>query len=412
MTIALLNWAEHYTGEFGWSVFPLRIAASGKTPAVRWKRFQTRPPTADERREMFKRADVNGLAIVFGAVSGNLGSRDFDELAAYDRWAAAHPHAAILLPTVTTQRGRHVYFRADPDEIREIRCRIGKPDGTGAIKCADGELRIGVGCYSAAPPSQRPNGKGWAWRNEPIRPLPTVEIVQDGLFPPVQQRDRDTEAIEGDLGGRLSAFLPPSKGFTPPISRNAERTPPEVIDAELRRIIAATLPTQSGQRNTLVFDLCRALKGMPAYADAAAGELKPIVRFWWEAALPIIGTKCFAETWADFRHGWTRVRFPRGQETMAMMLTLARNADCPPEALEYDSDNFRLLVALCRELQRACGSQPFFLSARTAGNLLGVDPSTACRWLGCLEADEIIRCVEKGGPASRKASRFRYLPPL
>jgi hypothetical protein len=205
---------------------------------------------------------------------------------------------------------------------------------------------------------------------------------------------------------------PPSKENQNPESRNAELAPTTVAEETIRQIIERTRPTGIDQRNALVFDFCRELKALPAYADAPAQELKPIVRRWWESALPVITTKSFDVTWADFVHGWKRVRFPKGQATMPMMLAQARQTEYPSEAMEYDNESFRLLVSLCRVMQRACGAQPFFLSVRTAGNLLGVDPSTASRWLECLEADGIIRCVEKGSQLTRRASRFRYLLPL
>ena len=67
-----------------------------------------------------------------------------------------------------------------------------------------------------------------------------------------------------------------------------------------------------------------------------------------------------------------------------------------------------LLVAVCRELQRASGDKPFFLACRTTGRLLGVDHTTAWRWLFLLTHKGIIEEVEKGDRAKRRASRYRY----
>jgi hypothetical protein len=44
-------------------------------------------------------------------------------------------------------------------------------------------------------------------------------------------------------------------------------------------------------------------------------------------------------------------------------------------------DGLRLLIAVCRELQRVSGEREFLLSCRTAGNLLGVNHVTAARYL-------------------------------
>ena len=81
----------------------------------------------------------------------------------------------------------------------------------------------------------------------------------------------------------------------------------------------------------------------------------------------------------------------------------------PPEAVRhYESEPLKLLASFCRELQRATGDAPFFLSVRTVGKYFHVDPSTASRWLYLLRVDHVIDEVEKGTQKSGRASRFRY----
>ena len=53
---------------------------------------------------------------------------------------------------------------------------------------------------------------------------------------------------------------------------------------------------------------------------------------------------------------------PKGEEPMAQMLAKAKDAPLPIEAQRYEQASLRLLVKLCRELQRAAGDGPFFLS--------------------------------------------------
>ena len=93
---------------------------------------------------------------------------------------------------------------------------------------------------------------------------------------------------------------------------------------------------------------------------------------------------------------------------MATIFSRAQNA-IPPAAQKYEQSGLRVLVAICRELQRAAGTNPFFLGCRTAGRLLGVDHTTAWRWLWLLKQDGILHVVEKGDHAKRRASRYRYL---
>ena len=87
----------------------------------------------------------------------------------------------------------------------------------------------------------------------------------------------------------------------------------------------------------------------------------------------------------------------------------AGEADLPEAAQEYETRQIKLLVRLCRELQRYHGGEPFHLDCRTAGKLLGVDHATAWRWLQLLHHDRIVEKVSVGSQASRRANRYRYL---
>jgi hypothetical protein len=86
-------------------------------------------------------------------------------------------------------------------------------------------------------------------------------------------------------------------------------------------------------------------------------------------------------------------------------------AEQNPVRSDHDSPGVRTLLSFCRALQTVVGDQPFFLSARTAGGLVGVHHATAWRWLFMLEREGWIRTVEKGGTEAqpRRATRFRFL---
>lgn len=157
----------------GWSLIPL--SPQTKRPTVKWKPYQTERAEERQLRSWFLHRGLNA-AVVFGAVSGGLCSRDFDDVAEYDRWAAHHPDLAATLPTVETRRGRHVYFRAEAEAVRELRIALGRdPDRIGALVVAGGELRCGVGCYSVIPPSTHPSGFVYRWLIEPAESIPLVD---------------------------------------------------------------------------------------------------------------------------------------------------------------------------------------------------------------------------------------------
>jgi hypothetical protein len=155
----------------------------------------------------------------------------------------------------------------------------------------------------------------------------------------------------------------------------------------------------------------RALKAIPRLADANPGDFEPVVWRWHGLGLArgVIGSEPFEETWIDFLRGWPKVRFPKGSEPMTAIYERAKRLPVPQAAQRYELPGLRLLAALCQELQRASGDKPFFLACRTAGKLLGVDHTTAWRWLFLLAHDNLITEVEKGDRARRRASRYRWL---
>jgi hypothetical protein len=366
----------------GWSIIP--ITSGSKKPACRsWQPYQNAHADESQIRRWFAKADGRGVAVIFGAVSGDLACRDFDVMASYDRWAADHPELAKTLPTVTTARGRHVYFRSNQSGIKTL---------------DDGELRGGG--YCLLPPSRHPDGPLYQWLVPlPDGPLPFVDDVRAAGFlgdgGDVTERTERTERTEGTEDYR------------------GERK--QLTNASLKKMIEAaildSLPTQIGRRNRQVFELARALKAIPALADAPAEDLEPSVRCWHTLGVKggVIGTEPFEETWIDFLQAWPKVKFPKGAEPMTKVFEMVKQAPMPRAAQRYEQGGLRLLVALCRELQRLSGDKPFFLACRTAGRLLGVKHVTAWRWLALLTHDRIVAEVEKGDRAHRRASRYRYL---
>ena len=175
-------------------------------------------------------------------------------------------------------------------------------------------------------------------------------------------------------------------------------------------VIARCLPTKERERNGKVFELAQWLKADPKLKDAGSTALEPIVRRWHERALPVIGTKPFSETMADFEHAWDRVKFPKGVDVVQMVWQKVKAGTWPTEAGQYDSDDMRWLLALCLELQRMNGpGRNFFLSCRSAAKALGRDHTDVAKWLKKFARDGLLKAFPQEG--YREAHRYRYLGP-
>jgi hypothetical protein len=173
---------------YPWSIVPIRNDGQGrKKAACKWEQYQTRRPSSEEIRHLFRRGDLTGLAVILGAVSGGLYGRDFDVMESYHRWATQYPGLARLLPTVATGRGRHVYAYHG-GQVR-------------TIDFGDGELR-GENHYIVLPPSLHPSGRRYAWVVPPRGPCAEVTIAPDvaGLarsWCPKAEEQREQRGTEG-----------------------------------------------------------------------------------------------------------------------------------------------------------------------------------------------------------------------
>lgn len=376
----------------GWSLLPIK--AGTKKPAVRaWKSFQQAPADEVILRDWFDHRDDLGLAVICGPVSGGLTARDFDVSESFNRWATEHPELARTLPTVTTARGAHVYFRSELNRN---------------VTYADGELR-GNG-YCLLPPSVHPSGHRYRWTVPLTETIPTIDPNQVGLA----GAGHATESTEsnGEQQSNCSVVSGVSgvsvvSGISA-VSVALCCTSDDAID----KAILDCLPKGPGERHRQVFELARGLKAVPSLTDADANTLRPYVIRWHELAKPVIKTQPFDETWIDFLRAWPRVTFAKGAEPMARILAVTTQSDPPSIAQQYEQQQLRSLVSLRRELQRNSGTNPFFLSVRTAGRLLATEHTKAWRWLWLLEQDGVLLATERGSKATRKATRFRYLADL
>ena len=354
----------------GWSVIPVmdKVAVGG------WKRFQAAPPDPGSLSRIFSRSDINGIAVVMGPVSGWLAVRDFDVSGAYESWAGDHPDLADVLPTVRTGRGHQIYHQAKKEMY---------------VTLTDGEYRGDSKHYCVVPPSLHPSGVTYTWTVPlPDGPLP---VVDSSVF-------LTGECNRGDRSDKEDSQSPQSPQF------------PLLHSPEMTEIITKTLPTLQGQRHKRIFKLARYLKSIGSLANAEFATLRPILQEWHRQALPIIRTKDFAETWADFLESWKAVKVPVGDGVIDVAFERALTSPAPRQVVEvYGLGAVALLASLCRELQRIADKDEFYLDCRGAGDLLGISHVSAWRFLNILCADGVLIPGTKGSMATMKASRFRYI---
>lgn len=388
--VTVVEAAVWYAEQLGWSIIPVNRV--DKKPLVRWKRYQTERASVTTIRNWFRRWPDANIAVVLGAVSGNLACRDFDVSNGYAEFCRRFPQFAATLPTVQTARGFHLYFFG----------------ATETQVFADGELR-GEGGYCILPPSVHESGLTYVWLA--FETIPTIDpsILAVEFAPATEgteitKRSERTEDILTTSGHSVDSV----HSVAPTGQTGASTRRPQTLE----QAIVWTLPSGPGQRHSCIFTFCRALKALPAYANADADNLLDVFKDWYRRAEPCIRTKDFLESWSDFADGWERVQLPLGETCMTEVLARARLRIAPAKVLLFESDGLTLLCNLCAELQAQANGPAFYLSTRKAGEMIGVDHTTASRYLRILRRLKLLVVVTQGtlGPRG-KATRWRYAEP-
>lgn len=376
--------------EHGACVIPLKYRS--RAGAIRYKKYHTERPTVEELNLWFRDCDAgqSGIAVILGEVSGGLLCRDFDERAAYDYWKATQPRLARTIPTVTTRRGVHIYARCANYRVNldAAFCEVFGKAHYGELLHGAGELR-GDRVISVLPPTHHEKtGIPYSWAIEPKRGFPLIDIRELGYVP--------------------------NSGT---VTQDASRLHLSGLPVAVAEAIRASLPKAHGTRNTLIFEFCRRLYGIPEYRGRDPKELHHFVEAWFQLARPFISTKSLKTTIRAFDRGFPQVKYSLGDGGLGTAIENAKQKPLPDSPVQFRDHQMYFLMAICRELQIQRGSLPFYLSTRDAAQILGfpgLQPQVrAHRWLMKLVHVKILELVTRGDAIpGGDASKYRYLLPL
>lgn len=179
------------------------------------------------------------------------------------------------------------------------------------------------------------------------------------------------------------------------------------LDDAVRKAIEASLPSGEGEREGKIFTFVRHLKDIPALREQKAVELRPIMRLWFDRALPFISTKDFEKSRDAFSRAWNRVKFSISESGLRLALEKAKRLNVV-EADLYESAQRRLFIQFLAQLQLDAGpGRPFFLSQKAAADLFESERNEISRWLASACSDEIIRL--HAASRHRKAAEYVFV---
>lgn len=165
------------------------------------------------------------------------------------------------------------------------------------------------------------------------------------------------------------------------------------------------IPTGFGQRHRRIFELARWFKSHEP--EASIDRQHDVLKKWHADHIHNIRTKDFPVTWAEWQNAWSKVKYPYGERLQKCLANISP-ADLPLGLEKFGEKGMRLYEICCALQQDQTEGEPFFISARTAGSLLGIHFTDAASLLSCFVLNGWLQLVKCG--SGKKASRYLILP--
>lgn len=365
----------------------------------RWKHL-----TADAMNdpEYLRRLEVGNIGVALGDVSGGLCSLDIDTDEGVQEFLRLNPLIANTLQS-RGKRGCNLWWRVEAPyppltPLKRYGMSWGEWRATGSQTIIHGRHPEGHDyklINKVAPTRIRTLDIQWLDGTTP--PIKGGPIANDTEWTVQTELTERTERTEANRSGNgLVACASPSKG--------------------IEEALQLSLPRKSHENHKCLFTLARAVKALELSENRAFSihEKKKVFLKWHFNANPFLRTtQSLDEYWFEFLEAYENAIHPLGVDPITTAWDNANGKSPPASADQFASAEMRLLVSLCRELQALCGKSPFFIASRTVQRLFHHDShATGARWLKGLCRSGVLKEVEKGGPDTNKATRYRYLPPL
>ena len=240
------------------------------------------------------------------------------------------------------------------------------------------------------------------------------------------QSVQSTQSEQIDIGG----IQKKSERYSPETN---SRQPKSIFDLRIRSIEEAveySKPKHAYKLRKSLFTLARALRSYEDYRTDTKLKWKKIAK-GYRVVLTEIGLRnafdmWYAEALVFFLRSSIKnpkkIGFSNSWTFTVMQRSLWKKAQFWwPGIWRYKLQHHRkhcnsrirrrFLITLCSELQKLVEhNQPIYMSCRVAQHILSLDgPNTAAQWLQGLVVLGYLEVVEKGGPETCTATRYRYV---
>jgi hypothetical protein len=177
---------------------------------------------------------------------------------------------------------------------------------------------------------------------------------------------------------------------------------------------AVRLSLEKGCTEKSLFQFARAIKAFEITSSVSlpAEERENAFQLWWQSAAAQLPPGADFDEWRfTFLDIFAHTHAPLGANSLQEAVRRAGASPLPAAASRYSSTKLKRLVAVCFHLQVLAGRAAFFISARSAAQIVEVSPVKALTMLNGLIMDQVLISVEKGTPGKKRASRFCFNSP-
>ena len=333
---------------------------------------------------------AGNLAVILGSASKNLISIDFDNDSALLDFQEANPDISNTLTTKGV-RGANLWFRMDGDypslfKIKRHGEEIGEFRSEGGYTLIHGEHPDGVE-YSVD------------------KQAPVVTVRYEDIIWPVgydgctdvcvTERTESTEEYrrEGKGGGGVLT----GDQFDP------------------NSIVTDFVPTAPHTNHKNLCGIARRVRAIEMKCErfAEMGELMDVFDAWYYKSTPFLRSDQSKEEYlGEFLDSYERVTHPEMDDILEVAMERLNSQPLPAEAesSRFPTLEFRRLIGLCYHLSELSVNGVFFLSCRSAEQLLNISNYVqAARWLRTLVRCGILRIHQEGDTTKRRATRYTYV---
>jgi hypothetical protein len=181
----------------------------------------------------------------------------------------------------------------------------------------------------------------------------------------------------------------------------------------LIQVLEATEMDNESITNVGLFQFARGIRALSLSEDRkfTSNQLTEMFDQWFNLNEEyLLGHYGYEDLLFDFYDKLEKVKIPLGHDFVKAAWHAVFLHPYPPEAAQFQQEELKQLTALCWQLQKASSEDVFFLSCRHVQKLFGLNhANVGARWLRGLVRFGVLEEIEKGGPHTNKATRYRYV---